>query len=216
VGADRLQQWLLRIGLIVSAVLLIRFAIDFSHGMKWWLAAPFWLLVIGALGVASFNLFGSSTRQSSNQSQIGNLKREMLLAAIPLSFFASSLGCSGLSAEGCSPFCTFIKLIWIPLIALVCGIYVFAPRRVWLTTIAVMSFVPLFPRCVCSNVGNAWWIARIGASPVCYVWGFAVSVTAIAALRSGTRLWLSFVACYTVIAGATGFFILHHYYQFPW
>lgn len=164
-SSDRLQQWLLRIGLIASAVLLIRFAIDFSQSMRWWLAAPFWLLVIGALGVASHNIFGSSTPQSSNQSRIGNLKRELLLAAIPLSFFASSLGCSGLAAAGCSPFCTFIKLIWIPLIALACAIYVFNHSRVWLTTILAMSFIQLVPHCVCSNVGNAWWIALIGASP---------------------------------------------------
>ena len=215
-GSDRLQQWLLRIGLILSAVLLIRFAIDFSESMKWWLAAPFWLLVIGSLGVASQNIFGASAPQSSNQSRIGNLKREMLLAAIPLSFFASSLGCSGLSAEGCTPFCTFIKLVWIPLIALVCGIYVLAPSRVWLTTISVMSFLPLVPHCVCSNVGNSWWIARIGASPVCYSWGFVVSIIAIGALRRGGHPWLSLVVCLTIIGGATGFFVGHHYFQFPW
>lgn len=214
--SDRLQQWLLRIGLIVSAVLLIRFAIDFSQSMRWWLAASFWLLVIGALGVASHNIFGSSTRQSSNQSRIGNLKRELLLAAIPLSFFASSLGCSGLGAAGCSPFCTFVKLIWIPLIALVCGIYVFAPGRVWLTAISVMSFVPLVPHCVCSNVGNAWWIDRIGASPVCYSWGFVVSVIALSALERGVRLWPSLSLCAVIFCGATGFFVTHHYFHYPW
>ena len=215
-GADRLQQWLLRIGLILSAVLLIRFAIDFSLEMRWWLAAPFWLLVIGALGVASRNIFGSSTPQSSNQSRIGNLKRELLLAAIPLSFFASSLGCSGLSAAGCSPFCTFIKLIWIPLIALACAIYVFTHSRVWLTTILAMSFIPLVPHCVCSNVGNAWWIARIGASPVCYSWGFVVSVIALSALGRAGRLWPSVILCGVIVSGASGFFVTHHYFHYPW
>ena len=215
-GSDRLQQWLLRIGLILSAVLLIRFAIDFSQSMKWWLAAPFWLLVIGALGVASQNIFGSSTPPSTNQSRIGNLKRELLLAAIPLSFFASSLGCSGLSAEGCTPFCTFIKLVWIPLIALACGIYVIAPRQLWLTVICVMSFVPLFPHCVCSNVGNAWWIARIGVSPVCYSWGFVVSVIALSALERGVRLWLSLSLCAVIVFGATGFLVTHYYFHYPW
>lgn len=215
-GSDRLQQWLLRIGLIVSAVLLIRFAIDFSQSMKWWLAALFWLLVIGSLGVASHNIFGSSTPQSSNQSRLGNLKRELLLAAIPVSFFASSLGCSGLSAAGCTPFCTFIKLIWIPLIALACGIYVLAPSRIWLTTISVMSFVPLVPHCVCYNVGNAWWIVRIGASPVCYSWGFVVSVIALSALEKGTRRWPSLVLCAVIVCGAAGFFVTHHYFHYPW
>jgi len=215
-SSDRLQQWVLRIGLILSAVLLIRFAIDFSESMKWWLAALFWLLVIGSLGAASHNIFGSSEPQSSNHPGIGNLKREILLAAIPLSFFASSLGCSGLSASGCSAFCTFIKLVWIPLIALACGIYVFAPSRVWLTTILAMSFVPLFPHCVCSNVGNSWWIDRIGASPVCYSWGFVVSVIAISALERGVRLWPSLILCGVIVSGASGFFVTHHYFHYPW
>ena len=215
-SSDRLQQWLLRIGLILSAVLLIRFAIDFSQSMRWWLAAPFWLLVIGAIVVASHNIFGSSTPQSSNQSRVGNLTRELLLAAIPLSFFASSLGCSGLSAAGCSPFCTFIKLIWIPLIALTCAIYVFTHSRVWLTTILAMSFIPLVPHCVCSNVGNAWWIARIGASPVCYSWGFVVSVIALSALGRAGRLWPSVILCGVIVSGASGFFVTHHYFHYPW
>lgn len=215
-GSDRLQQWLLRIGLIVSAILLIRFAIDFSQSMKWWLAASFWLLVIGALGIASHNIFGTSAPQSSNRSRIRNLNGELLLAAIPLSFFASSLGCSGLAAAGCSPFCTFIKLIWIPLIALACGIYVLAPRRIWLTVISVMSFVPLFPHCICYNVGNAWWIARIGASPTCYSWGFVVSVIALSALERGVRLWPSLILCGVIVSGASGFFVTHHYFHYPW
>jgi hypothetical protein len=216
VGSDRLQQWLLRIGLILSAVLLIRFAIDFSQRMRWWLAAPFCLLVFGALVVATHNVFGSVTPQLSKETRLRRFERELLLAAIPLSFFASSLGCSGLSAAGCTPFCTFTKLIWIPLIALACGIYLLAPSQGWLTTVCVMSFVPLFPHCVCSNVGNAWWIDRIGASPVCYAWGFAVSVTAIGALRRGANSLRSLAVCYVVIAGATGFFVSHHYYHFPW
>src|SRR6185503_3459102 len=103
---------------MLSAVLLIQFAIDFSHEMRWWLVAPFWLLVVGALVVATRNVVGSVTPPLSKETRIRRFERELLLAAIPLSFFASSLDCSGLSAEGCTPFCTFIKLIWIPLIAL--------------------------------------------------------------------------------------------------
>lgn len=213
-GSDRLQQWLLRAGLVVSAVLLIRFAIDFSEGMKCWLGAPFCLLVTLALGLGVANVFSATRtkRVSAHQSAT----RGLLLAAIPLAFLASSLDCMGLSPRGCSPFCTFVKLVWIPLMAAVCGVYSFNGKQVWLAAIAAMSFLPLFPHCVCYNVGNAWWIERIGASPLCYGWGFVVSVIAVSALRRDDRLWPSLVVCGVIISGATGFFIAHHYFHYPW
>lgn len=214
VGSDGLQQWLLRVGLIISAVLLIRFAIDFAKEMKWWLAAPFWLLVIVALAAGVTNVFGEGRLQAARGQRVE--ERTVLLAAIPLGFLASSLDCTGLSAQGCSPFCTFVKLVWIPLIAVVCAVYFFAGKQVWLAAIAAMSFVPLVPHCVCYNVGNAWWIDRLGASPLCYGWGFVVSVIAVGALRRATHLWPSLVVCFAVIAGSAGFFVSHHYFQFPW
>lgn len=216
-GTDKLQQWLLRLGLVISAVLLIRFAIDFSQGMKWWLAVPFCLLVIVALGVGIKNVFSAARSESVTAHRPRrDVKQALLLAAIPLGFLASSLDCMGLSVEGCSPFCTFVKLAWIPLIAGFCAVYFFKGKYVWLTAIAAMSFVPLVPHCVCYNVGNAWWIDRIGASPLCYGWGFVVSIIAVGVLRKGAHLWPSLVVCFTIIAGATGFFVSHHYFQFPW
>jgi hypothetical protein len=215
VSSDSLQKWLLRLGLVVSAVLLIRFAIDFSKGMTWWLAAPFCLLVIAALAVGVGNVVSArSERVTANP--LREPKRTLLLAAIPLGFLASSLDCTGLSLQGCSTFCSFVKLVWIPLIALVCATYSFRGKQVWLTAIAAMSFLPLFPHCVCYNVGNSWWIDRIGASPVCYAWGFAVSVIAVGALRPGVRSLPSLAVCYAVITGATAFFVAHHYLRFPW
>jgi hypothetical protein len=217
VGSDRLQQWLLRLGVVISAVLLIRFAIDFSQGMKWWLAAPFCVLVIVALGVGVANVFSTArSERVPTHRPLCDAKRPLLLAAIPLAFLASSLGCMGLSLQGCSPFCTFVKLVWIPLLAIACTIYFFVGKRAWLTATAAMSFVPLVPHCVCYNVGNGWWIDRIGASPLCYGWGFVVSVIAVGALSKGARLWPSLVVCLTIIAGATGFFVSHHHFQFPW
>ena len=213
-GSDRLQQWLPRAGLGVSAVLLTRFAIDFSEGMKWWLAVPFCLLVIVALAVGVANVFGGPT--SKSETPYRDVKPALLLVAIPLGFLASSLGCMGLRLQGCSPFCTFVKVAWIPLLAIVCAIYFVAAKPAWLTAIAVMSFVPLFPHCVCYNVGNAWWIDRIGASPLCYGWGFVASVIAVSALRRGDRLWVSVGTCGAIMTGATGFFVAHHYFHFPW
>ena len=217
VGSDRLQQWLLRLGLVASAVLLIRFAIDFSEGMKWWLAAPFCVLVIFALGVGIASVFGAARSESVTRYQPRrDAKRALLLAAIPLGFLASSLDCMGLSLQGCSSFCTFVKLAWIPLIAASSLCYFIAGKQVWLTAMALMTFVTLVPHCVCNNVGNAWWIDRLGASPLCYGWGFVVSVLALGVLTKGATLWPSLVLCLTIIAGATGFFVSHHYFQIPW
>ena len=211
---DGFQRWLLRAGPVISAVLLIRFAIDFSIEMKWWLAAPFWLLVIAALGVSTANAFGARALEHKADSTLR--KKTLLLAAIPLGFFASSLDCTGLSLQGCSPFCTFIKLVWIPLMAVACLVYYFTHKPRWLTVIVLMSLAALVPHCVCYNVGNAWWIDRIGASPLCYGWGFVVSMIAVGALRRGTVSWPSLLVSFTIIAGATTFFASHHYFHFPW
>ncbi|HEY3136003.1 MAG TPA: hypothetical protein VGL29_08240 [Blastocatellia bacterium] len=212
-GSERLQQWLLRVGLAISAILLIRFAIDFSRE-SWWLAAPFWLLVIAALATETSNHIAA--RESEMTTHRRAWERAMLLAAIPLGFLTSSLGCTGLSLHGCSPFCTLVKLIWIPLIAAACVVCFTVKKQGLLTAIALMSFVPLVPHCVCYNVGNTWWIDRIGASPLCYGWGFVVSIIAIGGLRRGVRPSLSLAVCFTIIAGGTGFFVSHHYFHFPW
>ena len=211
---DVLQRWLLRAGLVASAVLLTRFAIDFWIEMKWWLAVPFLLLVIAALSVSALNVFGERVFAAGTDSGLG--ARRLLLAAIPAAFFASSLDCTGLSLRGCSPFCSFIKLAWIPLIAVVCLVYYLTRTPASLTMIALMSFVALVPHCLCYNVGNAWWIDRLGASPLCYGWGFVVSVIATTALGKGTNYWPSLAVSFTIIAGATTFFVSHHYFQFPW
>lgn len=216
-GSKRLEQWLLRAGLAMSAALLIRFAIDFSERMKWWLVVSFWALVLAALGVGAANALGKAELQGA----IRNLRRRdprraFLLAAIPLAFLASSLDCTGLSLHGCSTFCTFVKLAWIPLIAGFCGVYFFTRVSGWLTAIAALSLVPLVPHCVCNNVGNSWWIDRIGTSPLCYGWGVVVSVIAIGSLSRGSHFWLSLGVSFAIIAGASGFFVSHHYFQFPW
>src|SRR5205807_7134318 len=105
------------------SVLLIRFAIDFSAKMKWWLAAPFCLLVAAALLVGLANVFGTPVARSARVPL--RFRATILLAAIPLGFIASSLDCTGLSVEGCSPFCTFIKVVWTPLLAVACLFYFF-------------------------------------------------------------------------------------------
>jgi hypothetical protein len=197
--------------LLVSALLLVRFAVDFTKEANLLLAAPFWALVLAALAVALSNLVGGQ-----RQNHLPKLTRIFLLAAMPLAFLASSLDCTGLSAMGCSPFCTFVRTIWIPLIMIACAVYFFAERDWLLLLISLMAFVPLAPHCVCYNPGNGWWIERIGASPVCYGWGFVVSVMSVGALRKARRPWPTLLISGAIIGGALGFFVAHHYFHFPW
>lgn len=223
----RLHQGALIIGVGVASVLLLRFAVDFWEGMGLILAAPFVLLVVVALGIAIDNLRTlreaadfddkSLDLESTNSQTRIAFPRAILFAAVPVGFLASSLDCTGLNWQGCTDFCTMIKLAWIPLITIVSLVAFFRPLyKRWLTLLTLMSFLPLVPHCVCYNVGNAWWIDRIGASPTCYAWGFVVSLIAVPALRRNKRLWSSAVVCGAIIFGALGFFVAHHYLHYPW
>jgi hypothetical protein len=210
---EKLQRGVLLAGLLLSSLLLIKFAVDFSAGMSILLAAPLWLLVLVALAIGFSNLF---VRRPNHPSPLSRKSRLLLLAAMPLAFLASSLDCTGLSLMGCSPYCTFIKTTWIPLIAVASVVYFFVARGWLLFVISLMSFAPLVPHCICYNIGNGWWIERLGASPVCYVWGFVVSLISIGALLNAQRVWPSIVISGAIICGALGFFVAHHYFQFPW
>jgi small-conductance mechanosensitive channel len=213
IQVEWLQRWLIRAGVFVAALLLIKFALDFGAEMALWLAAGFWLLVGAAIAIASINAF---TSRQDDAPRRGGKARALLLAALPLGFLASSLDCMGLSLAGCSQVCTAIKLVVIPVIALASAAY-FRTAAAWLLFgIALLSFVTLIPHCVCYNPGNGWWIEKLGASPVCYVWGFMVSMITLSALGNKGWLWPSVAVCYGIIIGAMSFFLAHHYLHFPW
>lgn len=208
------QRLLLYTGFAAAAVLLLRFAVDFGAEMNLFLALPFWLLVVAALAVYLLNLIKRPKEEESHLQ--AKAVRALLLASIPLAFIASSLDCTGLSLAGCSGFCTFVKMIWIPLLALGCAACFLTNRKWLLLVITIMSFAPLAPHCVCYNAGNAWWIDHAGASPTCYAWGFTVSMISISGMYNRAGQWASLAVGYAIIAGATSFFITHHYLHFPW
>ncbi len=79
-----------------------------------------------------------------------------------------------------------------------------------------MALVPLVPHCDCYNAANGWWIDTIGASPVCYTWGTAVTALAVSSLRSGSRALASLAVAGAIVGGALTFFVGHHYFHFPW
>lgn len=205
---------------VIAAVLLVRFTIDFYIEMSWWLALPFSLLVAAALAVICLNLrammSGEASARLATLATVSTKLRAALLLTVPLAFLASTLDCSGLEPRGCTPFCSLIKLVWIPLIGVVCAVYVFKPQDWLLVLIGLQALVTLLPHCVCTNVGNGWWIARLGSSPMCYVWGFTVYVISATAIKSGRLPLLSLAVNAAIIGGALTFFISHHYFHFPW
>lgn len=210
----RAQQFLLYSGLTIATILLSKFAFDCS-GSATALAVALWLLVMSTLAIVIMAVLDQPLSHV-NISAFEQPLRLLLLLAIPLGFLAAALDCTGLAARGCTSWCTFIKVIWIPLLALVCLIYYVSQDEAALFVITLLSFVPLVPHCLCYNPANSWWIDHLGASPQCYVWGFTVSLLSCAALRRGARLWLLVLLCYTIIAGALSFFISHHFFRFPW
>ena len=218
-GALNVNRGLTLTGLGLCSVLLIKFAIDFrAEGLV--LAVPFSALVIVSLTLAVVNVVAASrTDRSTADSPAttgAQVRRALALAIIPFSYFAASLGCSGLTLSGCTPFCTFVKLVWIPVIALACAAYYFF-RNGWLSAgITLACFVPMLPHCRCYNVANAWWIDRIGASPECYVWPFLVSIIMMASIRAGKNQAISLLVCGLIAGGAFTFFVSHHYFHFPW
>jgi len=213
VQIEWLQRWLIRSGVFVAAALLVKFALDFGAQMPFWLAAPFGLLVAAAIAIASINAFANREDAAPRRSEKA---RALLLAALPLGFLASSLDCMGLSVAGCSRVCTAIKLVVIPVIALASAAYFRTADAPLLFGVGLFSFVTLIPHCMCYNPGNGWWIDNLGASPVCYVWGFMVSMIALGALGDRGRVWGSVAVCYAIIIGAMSFFLAHHYLHFPW
>jgi hypothetical protein len=214
VTIERIQRALLFVAFLVAAVLLLRFTIDFFIEMPLLLALPFSILVAASLFIAAMNLMAMVKGKS--EVAISTTSKALLLASIPSGFVASTLDCSGFALQGCTPFCSFVKLGWIPLLVVACTLYFFKPMNSLLLAVSAMSFVTLAPHCVCFNVGNGWWIEQIGASPMCYVWGFVVTLISISALKSGVRTGFSLLVNGAIIGGALTFFISHHYFHFPW
>ena len=209
----RALAFLLVLALLVAAALLIRFTIDFYQEMALWLAIPFSLLVAASLLVVILNLRGGRGKAAVD---LTKPVRGLLFATIPLGFLGSTLDCSGLAPAGCTPYCTLIKLGLIPLLALICLLGFFRPSGGLLILLTLLSFATLVPHCVCTNVGNGWWIGRLGASPMCYVWGFTVTLIAVGALWRGRLAVSSLLVNAAIIGGAAAFFVGHHFFHFPW
>lgn len=218
-----IERMLLGIGTAVAALLLGRFALDFATWMPLWLTVPAWLLVAGTLAVAAANAFGRAGPRSSDTAhgaarprELAAWERGLLLASVPLGFVGSSLDCMGLSVGGCTTTCALLKSAWFPLFLVACGVAAFTSRKRALTVVLALSFVPLIPHCICRNPVNAWWMDRLGSSPMCLGWGFVASVVALGALLRRTHVRPALGVSTAITGGTMAFFVGHHYFRFPW
>ncbi|HYL97325.1 MAG TPA: hypothetical protein VEZ90_00095 [Blastocatellia bacterium] len=209
----RIQTGLEGLGGVVSSVLLFKFALDFSV-QPLPLSVPFWTLVICAVGLLAYN--AASPGKKGVDAELRPVYRAALLLIVPAGFFAASLGCTGLAPFGCTPFCTFIKLVWVPAVGIAALVYSFRPSPRILLLITAMCFVPLYPHCVCSNAANEWWIERFGTSGECYVWGFTCGLIVLTAVRKQCAVRASLSVSGMIVTGSMAFFVGHHYFKFPW
>jgi hypothetical protein len=208
---SRFHHLILAVGFSLAAILLVKFTLDF-YRFKILLFLSLSLLIAASLTICGLNIF----LQPPGDIAVSRPAKILLLSAIPIGFLTSSLDCMGLAISGCTSYCTFIKLVWIPLIGAMCLIYYRTGRKKYLTVLAVMGLVPLIPNCICYNPANGWWIDQLGKSPQCYLWGCVCTLISVSTLGQGSRLRYSFLVCYTIIGGALCFFIAHHYFHYPW
>jgi hypothetical protein len=213
-----IERALLGFGTVVAAVLLGRFAIDFGTWMPAWLAVPAWLLVVVTLFVAGRNALRASPTPTPTPTprEITPLQRGSLLTMAPLAFVGSSLDCMGLSLGGCTTTCALLKVTWFPVFVAACAIAAFTTKRRALTAVIALSFVSLVPHCVCRNPVNAWWMDRLGSSPMCLGWGFVASLVALGALARRSHVRSALGVSGAITGGTMAFFVGHHFFRFPW
>jgi hypothetical protein len=210
----------LAIGLGVATILLARFAYDFARRMHPLLGIPGALLAMGAIVACGATMFGKSGESPRDKRIVA-----ASLFAIPCGFIASALDCAGLSIEGCGwgvrevAFCTIVKVGILPAMLVLGTAWAITKRRWILGLVVIVGMVTLVPHCVCRNPVNVWWIETLGASPMCFGWGFVNTVLSVGVLSGRGRragMLLSLGVSYASAGGSFAFFIGHHYFHFPW
>lgn len=211
----------LAIGLGFATILLARFAYDFVRLTHPLLGVPGALLAMTAIAACGATMF-SKARAEPRDLPLRSLRAPAALLAIPCGFVASALGCAGLSIEGCGwaireiAFCTMVKVSILPAMFVLGTAWVVTKKPWILGLVAVLGMITLVPHCVCRNPVNGWWITTLGASPMCFGWGFVNTVLAVGILLGRGRPLLSLGVSYASAGGAFAFFIGHHYFHFPW
>lgn len=208
------HRWLVLITAAAVLIVYTRGTYDFSR-FEPLVAVPVWLVFLGTFWLVATNLL-TAFRGTETANAAGWWSRFALVAAIPVGLLASGLDCTGASLSGCSPVCSFLIKIWTPLVALAAAAYVVTGRPWLLTAVTAMCLVFLVPNCRCYNPMNSWWLHRLRLSPACFAASLWVGVIAITALSWRRLVPLAAVACWLINTILLGFFVGHHYFQFPW
>ncbi|MFN2385198.1 MAG: hypothetical protein ABR576_02755 [Thermoanaerobaculia bacterium] len=201
---------------IAAAALLLRFGRDFTA--SFWpvgdarraLIFAFWALVAATLGVSAANVF-----RPRKENPLSAPAVTILRATVPAAFLASSLGCSGLAVAGCSGICTVLRWVGVPVLA-VAALLSFSGRRVPPHGVLALAAIALLPHCICENPANAWWVAQVGASPMCYAWAFAAALVAFSTESAGGRPLPALLVNGAIVGGSLAFFAGHHFVGYPW
>jgi len=202
---------------MAAALLLGRFTHDLAAsfwplgGVRRAFVLAFAALVIVSLGVAARNILAAMPGGSAAEGPMALALR----AVLPLALVATSLGCASVAAAGCSPVCTLIRWGGIPLLA-VAALAPIRGRRLASEILLPVAALVLWPHCLCDNAANAWWITRLGASPMCHVWSFTASLVALSALSRPRLASASLIVCVAIVGGSLAFFAGHHFFGWPW
>jgi hypothetical protein len=215
-GGQPVRRIVFILAWITAAALLLRFAGDFTAafwpagGIRRALVPAFWGLVAAALALPAANVLRAG-RENASSGRAGAILR----ASVPVAFLASSLGCSGLAVAGCTAVCTVLRWSVVPLLA-AAALLTFSGRRVPPHAALALAAIALVPHCTCINPANAWWVARLGASPMCYAWGFAAALVASTTESAGARPLPALLVNGAIVAGSLAFFAGHHFLRYPW
>jgi hypothetical protein len=136
-----------------------------------------------------------------------------LLAAVGLSYLVMAVGCTADLFQGCTRVCTLVRLTVAPLTlaALFLG-----SRDTRFDLYAIgLAAVGLVPHCVCDNFANHPWIARIGASPLCFFLPFCVTLAAVSGLH-GLRPVLCLIGAAAAVTAAAALGLGHQMLHYPW
>ncbi|MCH9682214.1 MAG: hypothetical protein K0V04_12320 [Deltaproteobacteria bacterium] len=79
----------------------------------------------------------------------------------------------------------------------------------------ILGAVMLVPHCICDNFLNHYWIASIGASPLCFFLFYATVLLTAAGLR-GVRPRLALLCSVGAVISVSAIGLGHALFAFPW
>jgi hypothetical protein len=214
VPPSRAHGALLLAGFLPAAVLLGRLTYDLG-GLDPLFAVPVWGFYAGFVGFGAAHVVTALRGRSSPRPPGAFLRWTLILAAV-MAPVASILDCMGLAFTGCTVMCTILMQGVTPVLGALILSFAVTGKSGFLTATSGAALLLLLPNCVCYNPINGFWIDAIGYSPACFAGAFGVVLLCAGALRTGTWGLLSAGMAWGAVVAMLGFFVGHHYFDWPW